>query len=107
VLQVGAAHDDRLANIVYIGTIAVTTALLRGEEVVLAHSGLFEPDAAPSPRQLAAHWVPVALTLIAAGVAAVAPEAGLYPLLLLLLGRPIEHLLKPRTAPPSSPAGSP
>ncbi|MFB2597402.1 TMEM175 family protein [Herbiconiux sp. P17] len=107
VLQVGAAHDDRLANIVYIGTIAVTTALLRSEEVVLARAGLLEPDATPTTRQLAVHWVPVGLTLLAAAIAAIAPQSGLYPLLLLLLGRPIERLLTPRTAPPSSPAGSP
>jgi uncharacterized membrane protein len=107
VLQVGASRDDRLANIVYIGSIAVTTALLRSEEVVLARGGLLEPGAAPSTRQLAAHWTPVALTVLAAAVAAAAPQSGLYPLLLLLLGRPIERLLRPRTAPPSSPAGSP
>jgi len=93
VLQVGASHDDRLANLVYIGTIAVTTALLRCEEVVLARAGLLEVDATPTMPQLAAHWVPVVLTVIAAAIASIVPESGLYPLLLLLLGGPIERLL--------------
>jgi len=52
-----------------------------------------EVDATPTMPQLAAHWVPVVLTVIAAAIASIVPESGLYPLLLLLLGGPIERLL--------------
>ncbi|MCS5718775.1 TMEM175 family protein [Herbiconiux sp. CPCC 205763] len=100
VLQVGASREDRLAAIVYIGTIGVTMALLRVDELVLARTGLLEPGAAPGNRRLLSHWVGVVLCFIAAGVVGVWPQLGLYPLLLMLLSSPIQRLIvRPRTAP--------
>lgn len=92
VLQVDAAHDDRLATFLYIGTVGVTMALLRVEELVLTRSHLFPPGSVPTRRELVLHWSPVALTALAAAVAALAPQLGLYPLLLLVLSAPIHHI---------------
>jgi len=110
VLKVSADPSDLLANGLYIGVVGLTMLLSRAEELVLVREHLFEPGAEPSPRQLQARWVPVALILIAFVVSLVWPALGLWPVALLVLSRPIGALvrrIRPRTARPSSPAGSP
>lgn len=92
VLKVDAPSTDALANLVYIGTIGVTSALLRVEELVLARAGLYQPGFTPTAARLASHWTPVALTTIALVIATVWPATGLYPLFLLLLSAPIQWL---------------
>lgn len=92
VLKVDAPNTDALANLVYIGTIGVTSALLRLEELILARAGLYQRGFTPTTAHLLSRWTPVVLTIAALLIATVWPATGLYPLLLLLLSAPIQWL---------------
>ncbi|WP_290807934.1 TMEM175 family protein [Herbiconiux sp.] len=92
VLKVDAPSTDALANVIYIGTIGVTSTLLRVEEFVLTRAGLYQAGFTPTLSRLAAHWTPVVLTTAALVIATVWPALGLYPLLLLLFSAPIQWL---------------
>ncbi|KQX75721.1 MULTISPECIES: TMEM175 family protein [Aeromicrobium] len=84
----GSATDERLVHGIYIGTLVATSATLTWQRFLLVRH-------AASP---ASHQAPVSLILVTTAfvVAVALPAVGLWSLLLLLLERPVRHVLASR-----------
>jgi uncharacterized membrane protein len=91
---VTGTSDDTLAKVLYIGTMAVSAAVLAAIAWVIGRSrDLRDTDAKPDAA--AAGGTAVAF-LLALAVSATFPAAGWWPLLLLLLVDPVVHRLRRR-----------
>jgi uncharacterized membrane protein len=91
VLYVSAGQSDRTAIALYLGTVAFTMLMTRIEEVVLAAAGLRIGGALTRAEQ----WTvatPLILIAVALTLALTIPALGLWPVLILLLARPISRL---------------
>jgi TMEM175 potassium channel family protein len=87
--------DDPLAKVLYIGTMAVSSALLALlARVVARDRSLRDGDAAPEPFQAA---VTAATFALALAVSLAFPATGYYPLLLLFVADPAASWLRRRT----------
>jgi uncharacterized membrane protein len=95
VVDVGSSQDDRGALALYLGTIVYLMIMVRIEEVLLAARGLLG-DERLSPRFLVRLALPVVLALIALVITQLRPSWNLWPLLLLLLARPLWSLVDRR-----------
>lgn len=96
VLNVSSSSGRRLAIGLYVGTMLVTMTVFRVEELLLVRAGLLRTRGAlaPTRRDLLGDWVPTILMAIALVVAIAFPDAiGLWALLLLLLGFPINRFV--------------
>jgi uncharacterized membrane protein len=95
------SHNDRVASALYVGTIFVSAGALRIQELIIVHSHLLEDGREPLPRHLWADWIVMILLATAFVLTATIPGLGLYPLLLVLLSRPVNWLSR-RGAPPDT-----
>lgn len=96
VLVVSGTGTDRLALGLYLGVIVVVRTLLMAMELLLSRAGLLGRDRLDG-RMLLHHLVPAGLILIALGMAMVMPGWGMWPVLVLVLERPLRIILGLRT----------
>ena len=105
VLVVGSPGGDPVAAALYIGTILVSQVALRLQILVIVRRGLLRTGARPPVASLRpgarlwTDWIMVGLTAAALAIAVALPVTSLYPLLLILLARPITWLIRRRPAP--------
>ncbi|WP_051514153.1 MULTISPECIES: TMEM175 family protein [Microbacterium] len=88
VLVVETSGTTALGSGVYIATILATVVAIRLQKEIIVRRGLRGPDV-PAPPTSWTDWLAVPLTVLALIIAVVFPVTSLYPLLLLLLARPI------------------
>jgi uncharacterized membrane protein len=93
VLIVNSPGHDPVAAALYIGTVLVTAIAIRLQELIIVRADLLRPGTVPPPLFLWADWIVVGLLLIAFIVTVAIPATGLYPLFVVLLGRPISWLV--------------
>ncbi|GGF31513.1 TMEM175 family protein [Subtercola lobariae] len=94
VLILGFPGADSLASSMYIITIVVSQVGVRIQELQLVRANSFEPGYAPVTRYLWAHWITVALTVAALFLSIAVPNLGPVALVVLLLSRPINRLVR-------------
>ncbi|MEF2978976.1 TMEM175 family protein [Subtercola sp. YIM 133946] len=94
VLNLGNPDADALGSAIYIVTIIVTQVGVRIQELLLVRANCFEPGYAPVARYLWAHWITVALTVVALVLTIVFPNLGPLSLAVLLLARPINRAVR-------------
>jgi uncharacterized membrane protein len=93
---VAGAGDNALAKVLYIGTMAVSSALLTVLAWVIARNrSLRDTDAAPHPAQGAAT---TATFVLALAITLIIPAASYWPLFLLLLADPVARRVQRRRA---------
>jgi uncharacterized membrane protein len=92
VLVVETSGTTALGSGVYIATILVTVVAIRLQKTIIVRHSLRGPDV-PAPPTSWTNWLTVPLTALALVIAVVFPATGLYPLLLLLLARPISLIV--------------
>jgi len=93
---VAATDNGGLVKVLYIGTMAVSSALLTWLSWVIARDrSLRDTDAAPHTLDIAATTI---IFFVALAVSLIFPASGFLPLLLLLLAEPITNWLKRRRA---------
>jgi len=92
--------DDRGTNALYIGTILVTTATGLLQQWLLIRSPELQAEAARGTLSIVSPLTTTIIIVVALVVAVVAPSVGLWSLLLLFLGRPIDWLVERRKARP-------
>ena len=91
VLYVSAGRDDRVAIAVYLGTVSAVMFLSRIEEGILVRAGLRSGP----PLTHTDLWIettPLLLIVVALVLALAVPSLGLWPVLILLLSRPVIRL---------------
>ena len=93
VLIVESPGHDPVAAGLYVGTIIAAQLAIRMQELIVVRSDLLPTEARPSARSLWADWIVVVLTVVALIVTVAVPQTGLYPLLLVLLGYPLNWLV--------------
>jgi uncharacterized membrane protein len=94
VLLVRAPKRDLSALALYIVLLCVTIALLNLQELELLRAGAIDPERRPSPRELASRWVPIGVRLLALAGALLIPALGLWSLLLVVIGPPVQWLVR-------------
>ena len=93
---VAATDNGGLVKVLYIGTMAVSSALLTWLSWLIARNrSLRDTDTAPHTVEIAATTVTF---LVALAVSLIFPASGFLPLLLLVLAEPIASRLKRRRA---------
>jgi uncharacterized membrane protein len=92
VLIVNSPGHDPVAAGVYIATVLVAEVSIRVQKVILTRRGLLGAGTEASSRFVWADWILVLLTLVALIVAVLLPVTSLYPLVLIVLARPIKWL---------------
>lgn len=97
ILIVDSPGHDPVAAGLYIGTILLTEIAVRLQEIVIVRCELLPPERQPDRRSVRADWITVGLTFAALLVTLFIPQTGLYPLLIVLLARPINWLVRRRT----------
>jgi uncharacterized membrane protein len=109
VIDVRSHSGDRLAYLLYLGTILLAMICFRLEEVMLSRSG-FLRDAdgrSASRRELLIDWVPVGLMIVSlVATLLVAGRIGLWSLALLAVGAPLRRWLRWRFVRGSEPGGA-
>lgn len=95
--------DDRLASVLYIGTMLVSMIALAIIESSARHDGLLTDEARDRPRRrlLPGRWEPTAVMALALLIAATVPGVGISSLLVLFVQTPIALLRRRRSATPS------
>jgi uncharacterized membrane protein len=89
---VTSTSDDPLAKVLYIGTMAVSSALLAVVARVIARDrSLRDSDDGPDPLQSTATTVTFVVALV---VSLALPAAGYWPLFLLFLTDPVAHSIR-------------
>lgn len=91
VLYVSAGRGDRVAIAVYLGTVSAVMFLSRIEEGILVRAGLRSGP----PLTHTDLWIettPLLLIVVALVLALAVPSLGLWPVLILLLSRPVIRL---------------
>lgn len=97
-----ATQSVRGASMLYIGTLLVSSVALASTAAwVSAHSALQRSTEADSAIE-EPHWMTVAMLIVAFALAALVPNAHVWPLLLLLLPGPIDVLRRRRSIRPRS-----
>lgn len=94
VLTLGNPDADALGSAVYVFTILVSQVGVRIQELLLVRGDCFEPGFAPAPRYLWAHWITVALTVVALGLTIAFPNLGPFSLVVLLFSRPLNAAVR-------------
>lgn len=92
VLVVSGTGKDRLALGLYLGVIILVRILLMAAEVLLARAGLLGTQHLGG-RMLMRHVVPAGLILAALVTTMVTPDWGMWPVVVLVLERPLRLLL--------------
>ncbi|WP_394771618.1 TMEM175 family protein [Lacisediminihabitans sp.] len=92
VLIVDSPGHDPVAAGVYVATVLVAETSIRVQKVILERKGLLGPGIAASTVFVWADWILVLLTLVALIVTVLFPVTSLYPLVLIVLARPIKWL---------------
>lgn len=92
VLVVSGSGTDRLALGLYLGVILLVRILLIVEEILLARAGSLG-SARVTPLMMLHHAIPAGLILIALLVTMSVPAWGIWPVLLLVLERPVRLFL--------------
>ena len=94
VLIVDSPGHDPIAEGLYIGTVLVAQVAIRAQELIIVRERLV-PSAAEVPAGLLwRDWIVVGLVAAALVVTLSVPAAGLYPLLLAVLARPLGRLAR-------------
>jgi uncharacterized membrane protein len=91
VIAASPGHDPVAAG-VYVATVFVAEVSIRIQKVILTRRGLLGPGTEASTRFVWADWILVLLALVALIVTVLVPATSLYPLVLILLARPIKWL---------------
>lgn len=105
VLDVSASdRHTRLATFIYGGTILLIIVLQRIQESVLEHHELVRPDADRQDDPGWLSWLTVMLMALSVGISLGLPHLGLWPMVLLTLTGPIQHLVRGRRRAPAAPA---
>lgn len=102
VIEVRAPSGDRLAYVVYIGTIFVAMVCLRIEELLLFRAQHLEVTGEHqwTRREQLIEWIPAALVVVATIVSVTIPAVGLWSLALIATGAPIRRALGPWASAP-------
>ncbi|MEF2976688.1 hypothetical protein [Subtercola sp. YIM 133946] len=93
VLIVDVPGHDPLASAAYVATVRVAEIATRIQEQIIVRSNLLEPGVQRPAVFFWADWITVILTFVALVLVIVLPVLGLYPLLILLLSRPLNWLI--------------
>ncbi|RKR73638.1 TMEM175 family protein [Frondihabitans australicus] len=99
VIEVRSPSGNRSAYALYLGTVLLAMVLYRFEEILLAHAGFLRDGKGRSPSQgeLLVDWVPVMLMVLVIVVTLIiAGRVGLWSLVLLAVGRPLQAWLLAR-----------
>ncbi|MGA9870749.1 MAG: hypothetical protein WBQ44_06365, partial [Rhodococcus sp. (in: high G+C Gram-positive bacteria)] len=88
VLYVSAGAGDKTSIALYLGAVAFTMLMTHAEEIILSRAG-FRVGGSLSRRKLWIRAIPLGLILVALIVALSAPALGLWPVLIMVLGRPV------------------
>jgi uncharacterized membrane protein len=92
VLVVSGSGTDRLGLGLYLGVVLAVRAMLMTEELLLARAGLLGSEHL-APRVVLRHAIPAALILLALLIAMIEPGWSMWPVLILVLQRPLAVLL--------------
>jgi len=92
VLVVSGTGKDRLALGLYLGVIILVRILLMAQDVLLARGNLVGTRHLGSG-MLLRHLVPIALLVVALVATMVIPAWGMWPVLLLVLERPLQQVI--------------
>ncbi|MCU1527487.1 MAG: hypothetical protein JWP75_1250 [Frondihabitans sp.] len=106
VIEVRAPGENKLAYVLYIGTIFVAMVSYRLEELLLFRAGHLEVthNGEWTRREQLIEWIPATLVVIAAIVSVTLPSLGLWSLVLIALGTPLKRMLHSWASAPRRPS---
>ncbi len=101
-----ATQSVRGAALLYIGTLLLSSVALASTAAWVSVHPALQRTAEPEDAVDEPHWTTAVLFAVAFALAALAPHASVWPLLLLLLSGPIDVLRRRRSARKRSPAAA-